>query len=66
MPNQRTATGEVLHVEGGLTLAVGNRESLRRPVNFAGNWNKWYRVLRYGKGLGLFDSVRLGLWLARG
>ena len=29
-------------------------------------WNKRYRVLWYGKGLGLFDSVRHGMWLARG
>jgi hypothetical protein len=29
-------------------------------------WNKWYRVLRYRKGFGLFDSARYGLWLARG
>jgi hypothetical protein len=28
--------------------------------------NRWYRVLRYRKGFGLFDSVRFGLWLARG
>jgi hypothetical protein len=28
-------------------------------------WNKWYRVLRY-EGFGPFDSVRYGLWLARG
>jgi len=31
-----------------------------------GRWNKWYRVLRYRKGFGLFDSMRYGLWLARG
>ena len=30
------------------------------------NWAKWYRVLRYRKGFGLFNSVRFGLWLARG
>ena len=30
------------------------------------NWVKWYRVLRCRKGFGLFDSVRFGLWLARG
>jgi hypothetical protein len=29
-------------------------------------WNRWYRILRYRKGFGLFDSVRYGLWLARG
>jgi hypothetical protein len=33
---------------------------------FAGKRNRWYRVLRYRKGFGLFDSVRCGLWLARG
>jgi hypothetical protein len=33
---------------------------------FTRKWTKWYRVLRYGKGFGLFDSVRYGLWLARG
>ena len=35
-------------------------------LNFTRQWNKWYRVLRYGKGFGLFDSLRHGLWLARG
>lgn len=35
-------------------------------LNFTHKWNEWYRVLRYGKGFGLFDSVRHGLWLARG
>ena len=29
-------------------------------------WIAWYRVLRYGKGFGFVDSVRYGLWLARG
>jgi hypothetical protein len=29
-------------------------------------WNAWYRVLRHGKGLSFFASVRYGLWLARG
>ena len=33
---------------------------------FTANWNKWYRVLRCHKGFGRFDSVRFGLWLARG
>jgi hypothetical protein len=33
---------------------------------FALKWNKLYRVLRHGKGFGLFDSVRYGLWLAGG
>jgi hypothetical protein len=35
-------------------------------LNFIGKWNKWYRVLRYRKGFGLWYSVRYGLWLARG
>ena len=30
------------------------------------NCVKWYRVLRYRKGFGLLNSVRFGLWLARG
>jgi hypothetical protein len=33
---------------------------------FTGKWKKWYRVLRYGHRFGLLDSVRYGLWLARG
>jgi hypothetical protein len=53
------------------TLFVGNHESskggrfMSLVLNFTANWNKWYRVLRYRKGFGLFDSVRFGLWLAR-
>jgi hypothetical protein len=34
-------------------------------LNFTASWNKWYRVLRYRKGFGLFDSLRFALWLAR-
>jgi hypothetical protein len=33
---------------------------------FARMWRGWYRVLRYGKNLSVVDSVRFGLWLARG
>jgi hypothetical protein len=33
---------------------------------FMANWRKWQRELRCRKGFGLFDSVRFGLWLARG
>ena len=33
---------------------------------FTGKWNEWYRVLRCSNRFGLFDSVRYGLWLARG
>jgi len=31
------------------------------PLNFATSWNKWYRMLRYRKGFGLFDSL-LFVW----
>jgi hypothetical protein len=40
--------------------------AMSRIFVFTGKWNRWYRVLRYNKGFGLFDSVRYGLWLARG
>jgi hypothetical protein len=33
---------------------------------FTASWKKWSCVLRHHKGFGLFDSVRFGLWLARG
>ena len=35
-------------------------------LSLISKWKQWYRVLLYRKGFGLFDSVRLGLWLARG
>jgi hypothetical protein len=35
-------------------------------LSFIGKWNQWYRVLRFRRGLGRLDSVRYGLWLARG
>ena len=33
---------------------------------FARQWVRWYRVLRYGKAFSFADSIRHGLWLARG
>ena len=33
---------------------------------FMAQWIKWQRQLRRRKGFGLFDSVKFGLWLARG
>jgi hypothetical protein len=39
---------------------------MSKVLIFTGNWARWYRVLRYRKGFGLFDSVGYGLWLARG
>jgi len=41
------------------------RGAMRTILIFTGKWNRWYRVLRYGKGFRLFESVRYGLWLAR-
>lgn len=35
-------------------------------LNFTRAWSRWYGVLRFRKGFGLCDSVRYGLWLARG
>lgn len=35
-------------------------------LRFADKWVRWYCVLRYTKTFSLFDSVRYGLWLARG
>jgi len=35
-------------------------------LNFTTSWSKWYRVLRCRKRFGVLDSVRFGLWLARG
>lgn len=34
-------------------------------LSFIGKWQQWYRVLRYHKGFGPYDSIRFGLWLAR-
>lgn len=35
-------------------------------MSFVRKWKQWYSVLRYRKGFGRLDSVRFGLWLARG
>src|SRR5215469_14010864 len=58
-------------------LETGMRRTLERDSmkaenrvfsnpRFIGKWQQWYRVLRYRKGFGYFDSFRYGLWLARG
>lgn len=39
---------------------------MSKVLSFMANWRKWQRVLRRHKGFGLFNSVRFGLWLARG
>lgn len=33
---------------------------------FTRNWNSWYGVLRYRNSFSFVESVRYGLWLARG
>ena len=35
-------------------------------LTLASKWVRWYGVLRYAKEFSLVDSVRYGLWLARG
>jgi len=35
-------------------------------LTFPRKWVRGYRVLRRGYGFSFFDSVRHGLWLARG
>jgi hypothetical protein len=35
-------------------------------IIFFRKWVRWYRVLRYGKEFSFVDSIRHGLWLARG
>ncbi|HEY1470455.1 MAG TPA: hypothetical protein VGF61_15540 [Candidatus Acidoferrum sp.] len=53
-----------------IAVSMSQLEQLKKDplsliLNFTRKWNKWYSVLRYGKGFGLFDSLRYGLWLAR-
>jgi len=45
---------------------MSDKHNMSEVLIFTANWNMWYRVLRYSKGFGLFNSVRFGLWLARG
>ncbi len=65
------------HTTGGRENVTARTDACRLDIKlspvavssiliFTTNWKKWYRVLRYRKGFGLFDSVRFGLWLARG
>jgi hypothetical protein len=39
---------------------------MSRTINLLRNWNACYRVLRYRNGFNFAESVRYGLWLARG
>ena len=47
-------------------ISSGEERAMSMILIFTGKWNRWYRVLRHGHGFGLFNSVRYGLWLARG
>ena len=47
-------------------ISSGTERAMSMILIFTGKWNRCYRVLRHGHGFGLFDSVRYGLWLARG
>ena len=33
---------------------------------FIHNWHEAFRVLRWRNGFGMLDSLRYGVWLARG
>jgi hypothetical protein len=35
-------------------------------LHFAPKWIASYRILREHNGFGIFESLRLGLWLAQG
>ena len=54
--SQRLLLGRSGSREGCMTLILV----------FACKWVRWYRVLRYGKAFSFADSIRHGLWLARG
>jgi len=57
-------------VAGELLFRCAIEQTRRNDMSlipiFTPKWNKCYRILRYSKGFGLFDSLRYGLWLARG
>jgi hypothetical protein len=52
--------------DGRLDIRLSPVAAVSSILIFTSKWKKWYRVLRHRKGFGLFDSVRFGLWLARG
>jgi hypothetical protein len=61
----RTTGGHENGADGGRLDIKLSPAALSSTLSLTPNWKKWYRVLRYRKGFGLFDSVRFGLWLAR-
>ena len=42
------------------------KEGAMSPAVKLVSWRKWYCVLRHRKRFGVLESVRFGLWLARG
>jgi hypothetical protein len=65
------------HTTGGRENGTARTDACRLDIKlspvaassiliFTASWKKWFSVLRHCKGFGLFDSVRFGLWLARG
>jgi hypothetical protein len=65
------------HTTGGRENGTARTDACRLDIElsplavssillFTASWKKWFCVLRHHKGFGLFDSVRFGLWLARG
>jgi hypothetical protein len=65
------------HTTGGRENGTARNDACRLDIKlppvavssillFTASWKKWFCVLRHHKGFGLFDSVRFGLWLARG
>jgi len=51
--------------DGRLDISV-SPAAVSSILIFTASWKKWFCILRRYKGFGLFDSVRFGLWLARG
>jgi hypothetical protein len=51
--------------DGHLDIRL-SRAAVSSILIFTASWKKWFCVLRRHEGFGMFDSVRCGLWLARG
>src|SRR6266852_8832733 len=65
------------HTTGGRENGTARTDACRLDIKlshvavssiliFTASWKKRFCVLRHHKGFGLFDSMRFGLWLARG
>jgi len=60
-----SANGTARTDDGRLDIRV-SPAAVSSILIFTASWKKWLCVLRRHEGFGLFDSVRFGLWLARG